>query len=132
MGVGYPRTPGIWSRDQMRGWRMTTDAVHAAGGKILLQLWHVGRISDPSYRAPPAAPSAIAPKGHVSLLCPERPYVVPRPLETDEVVAVVEAIGNGAENAMAAGFDGLEIRGAIGYVLDQFTVTVARSPPVHD
>ena len=67
MGVGYPRTPGIWSRDQVRGWRMITDAVHAAGGKILPQLWHVGRISDPSYRAPPAAPSAIAPKGHVSL-----------------------------------------------------------------
>jgi 2,4-dienoyl-CoA reductase-like NADH-dependent reductase (Old Yellow Enzyme family) len=65
-------------------------------------------------------------------LRPERLYVVPRPLETDEVVAVVEAIGNGAENAMAAGFDGLEIRGAIGYVLEQFTVTVARSPPVHD
>jgi 2,4-dienoyl-CoA reductase-like NADH-dependent reductase (Old Yellow Enzyme family) len=121
-GVGYPRTPGIWSDEQMAGWRRVTDAVHEAGGTILLQLWHVGRISDPSYHdgAPPVAPSAIAPKGHVSLLRPQRPYVVPRALETAELPGVVEAYRKGAANARAAGFDGVEIHGANGYLLDQF------------
>lgn len=122
MGVGYPRTPGIWSEEQAEGWRLVTDGVHAAGGRILLQLWHVGRISDPSFHdgALPVAPSAIAAKGHVSLLRPERPYVVPRALETEEVQGVVEAFRIGAENAKAAGFDGVEIHGANGYLLDQF------------
>jgi 2,4-dienoyl-CoA reductase-like NADH-dependent reductase (Old Yellow Enzyme family) len=121
-GVGYPQTPGIWSAEQVKGWRIVTDGVHKAGGKILLQLWHVGRISDPSYHngAAPVAPSAIAPKGHVSLLRPERPYAVPRALETAEVQGVVEAFRIGAENAKAAGFDGVEIHGANGYLLDQF------------
>ncbi|MBR0664831.1 alkene reductase [Roseomonas hellenica] len=122
MGVGYPRTPGIWSEAQVEGWRLVTDGVHAAGGRILLQLWHVGRISDPSFHdgAPPVAPSAIAAKGHVSLLRPERPYAVPRALETEEVQGVVEAFRIGAANAKAAGFDGVEIHGANGYLLDQF------------
>lgn len=122
MGVGYPRTPGIWSAEQVEGWRLVTDGVHAAGGRILLQLWHVGRISDPSFHdgGLPVAPSAIAAKGHVSLLRPERPYVVPRALETEEVQGVVEAFRIGAENAKAAGFDGVEIHGANGYLLDQF------------
>ena len=122
MGVGYPHTPGIWSNEQVAGWRKITDAVHAAGGRILLQLWHVGRISDPSYHdgALPVAPSAIAPKGHVSLLRPERPYAVPRALETEELPQVVAAFRKGAENAKAAGFDGVEIHGANGYLLDQF------------
>lgn len=122
MGVGYPQTPGIWSQEQVDGWRSVTDGVHEAGGAILLQLWHVGRISDPSYHegALPVAPSAIAPKGHVSLLRPERPYVVPRALETEEVSGVVEAFRKGAQNAKAAGFDGVEIHGANGYLLDQF------------
>jgi 2,4-dienoyl-CoA reductase-like NADH-dependent reductase (Old Yellow Enzyme family) len=121
-GVGYPHTPGIWSEEQTEGWRQIADAVHEAGGRILLQLWHVGRISDPIYHngAAPVGPSAIAPKGHVSLLRPERPYVVPRALATDEVVGVVEAFRKGAENAKAAGFDGVEIHGANGYLLDQF------------
>ena len=121
-GVGYPHTPGIWSDEQVEGWRMITQAVHAAGGRMLLQLWHVGRISDPVYHdgAPPVAPSALAPKGHVSLIRPERPYVVPRALETDEIPGVVEAFRKGAENAKAAGFDGVEIHGANGYLLDQF------------
>ena len=90
--------------------------------RILLQLWHVGRISDPSYHdgALPVAPSAIAPKGHVSLLRPERPYAVPRALETEELPGVVAAFRKGAENAKAAGFDGVEIHGANGYLLDQF------------
>ncbi|HUA78041.1 MAG TPA: alkene reductase, partial [Acetobacteraceae bacterium] len=122
MGVGYPRTPGIWSEEQIEGWRIVTEAVHAAGGTILLQLWHVGRISDPIYLdgALPVAPSAIAPKGHVSLVRPERPYVVPRALETEELPSIVAAFRKGAENAMEAGFDGVEIHGANGYLLDQF------------
>jgi 2,4-dienoyl-CoA reductase-like NADH-dependent reductase (Old Yellow Enzyme family) len=122
IGVGYPHTPGIWSREQVEGWRLITDGVHQAGGRILMQLWHVGRISDPSYHdgAPPVAPSAIAPKGNVSLLRPERPYPVPRALETEELAGVVEAFRKGAENAKTAGFDGVEVHGANGYLLDQF------------
>lgn len=122
MGVGYPHTPGVWSQEQIDGWGRIAESVHAAGGRILLQLWHVGRISDPSYHegALPVAPSAIAPKGHVSLLRPERPYVVPRALETEEVAGVVEAFRQGARNAKSAGFDGVEIHGANGYLLDQF------------
>jgi len=122
MGVGYPHTPGIWSQEQIQGWRMITDAVHKAGGRIFSQLWHVGRISDPSFLngALPEAPSAIAPKGHVSLLRPERPYVTPRALETEEIAGVIEAFRKGAQNAKAAGFDGVEVHGANGYLLDQF------------
>jgi 2,4-dienoyl-CoA reductase-like NADH-dependent reductase (Old Yellow Enzyme family) len=122
MGVGYPHTPGIWSQEQVDGWRRITEGVHEAGGRILMQLWHVGRISDPIYHdgALPVAPSAIAPKGHVSLLRPERPYVVPRALGKEEVAGVVEAFREGARNARAAGFDGVEIHGANGYLLDQF------------
>ena len=122
MGVGYPHTPGVWSQEQVDGWRAITDAVHKAGGRMLLQLWHVGRISDPSYLggALPVAPSAIAPKGHVSMVRPERAYVVPRALATEELPGIVEAFRKGAENAKAAGFDGVEIHGANGYLLDQF------------
>src|SRR5271155_3295569 len=121
-GVGYPHTPGVWSQEQVDGWRRITEAVHKAGGRIIMQIWHVGRISDPSYHdgVPPVAPSAIAPKGNVSLLRPERPYGVPRALETEEVAGVVEAFREGARNAKAAGFDGVEIHGANGYLLDQF------------
>ena len=122
MGVGYPDTPGIWSNEQIAGWKKVTEAVHAAGGRILLQLWHVGRISDPMYLdgALPVAPSAIAPEGHVSQVRPEKPYVVPRALETDEIPAIVEAFRVGAVNAKTAGFDGVEIHGANGYLLEQF------------
>ncbi len=121
-GVGYPHTPGIWSREQTEGWRHIVDGVHEAGGRILLQLWHVGRVSDPSYHdgAAPPAPSAIAAKGTVSLLRPKRPYPVPRALETSEIPGVVEAYRAAAENAQRAGFDGVEIHGANGYLLDQF------------
>jgi 2,4-dienoyl-CoA reductase-like NADH-dependent reductase (Old Yellow Enzyme family) len=123
MGVGYPHTPGVWSREQVEGWRQVTKGVHAAGGRILLQLWHVGRISDPVYLdgALPVAPSAIAPKGHVSMVRPDKPYVVPRALALDEIQGVVEAFRMGTENAKEAGFDGVEIHGANGYLLDQFT-----------
>lgn len=121
-GVGYVDTPGIWSEDQVEGWKLVTAAVHKAGGRIFMQLWHVGRISDPMFHdgKPPVGPSAIAAKGHVSLLRPERAYPVPRALETDEVADVVEAYRKGAENAKRAGFDGVELHGANGYLLDQF------------
>lgn len=121
-GVGYPHTPGVWSHEQVEGWRNIVEGVHAAGGRIFLQLWHVGRVSDPIYHdgALPVAPSAVAPKGHVSLLRPKRAYVTPRALETGEIPGVVEAYRRGAENARRAGFDGVEIHGANGYLIDQF------------
>jgi 2,4-dienoyl-CoA reductase-like NADH-dependent reductase (Old Yellow Enzyme family) len=122
LGVGYTNVPGIWSDEHVDGWKAVTDAVHEAGGHIFMQLWHVGRISDPSFHngAAPVAPSAIGPKGHVSLLRPQRSYSVPRSLETSEVADVVEAFRRGVENAQRAGFDGVEIHGANGYLLDQF------------
>jgi 2,4-dienoyl-CoA reductase-like NADH-dependent reductase (Old Yellow Enzyme family) len=122
MGVGYADTPGIWSREQVAGWKLVTDAVHRAGGRMFLQLWHVGRISDPIFLngALPVAPSAIAAEGHVSLVRPERPYATPRALTTEEIPAIVEAYRQGAENAQLAGFDGVEVHGANGYLLDQF------------
>ncbi|CAH2604519.1 N-ethylmaleimide reductase [Rhodovastum atsumiense] len=121
-GVGYPDTPGIWSDEQVKAWSEITRAVHAATGRIVLQLWHVGRISDPSYLdgALPVAPSAIAAKGHVSLLRPQRPFVTPRALETEEIAEVVAQFQRGAANALAAGFDGVEIHAANGYLIDQF------------
>lgn len=122
MGVGYPNTPGIWSPEQIVGWRQITDAVHAAGGLMVLQLWHVGRMSDPIYLdgALPVAPSAIAPPGNINLVRPVRPFVTPRALERDELPGVVASYRKAAENAQLAGFDGVEIHGANGYLLDQF------------
>ncbi len=122
MGVGYPDTPGIWSDAQVAGWRRITDRVHAAGGTMVLQLWHVGRISDPEFLdgALPVAPSALAPQGHVALLRPKRPFGTPRALALDEIPGVIAAFAQGAENARKAGFDGVEIHGANGYLLDQF------------
>lgn len=122
MGVGYPDTPGIWSEAQIAGWKKITAAVRAAGGRIFLQLWHVGRVSDPVYLngALPVAPSAIAPSGHVSHIRPQKAFETPRALERTEIAGVVEAFRHGAENAKRAGFDGVEIHGANGYLLDQF------------
>ncbi|MGC9270530.1 alkene reductase [Acidiphilium sp.] len=122
MGVGYAATPGLWSDSQVAGWRIVTEAVHRKGGLILAQLWHVGRISDPMFLNGelPVAPSAIAPEGHVSLVRPEKPYVTPRALATDEIPAVIEAFRVAAANAKLAGFDGVEIHGANGYLIDQF------------
>src|ERR1700761_3865860 len=93
MGVGYPDTPGIWSDEQVEGWKLITRAVHEEGGRILLQLWHVGRISDPSYLngQSPVGPSAIAPEGHLHLLRPVRPFVIPRALELNEIPGIVAA-----------------------------------------
>lgn len=122
MGVGYADTPGIWSEEQVKGWTLVTEAVHREGGLIFLQLWHVGRISDPMFLNGelPVAPSAIAPKGHVSHVRPQKAYVTPRALETDEIPGVIEAYRVGAANALKAGFDGVELHGANGYLLDQF------------
>ncbi|MEJ7805469.1 MAG: alkene reductase [Telluria sp.] len=121
-GVGYADTPGIWSDEQIEGWKLVTEAVHKAGGLIFLQLWHVGRISDPVFLdgEAPVAPSAVAARGHVSIVRPLRDYVVPRALALDEIPGVVAAYRKGAENAKLAGFDGVEIHGANGYLLDQF------------
>lgn len=125
MGVGYPDTPGIWSDEQVEGWKPITGAVHKEGGIILLQLWHVGRVSDPVYLNGelPVAPSAIAVNGHVSLIRPLKPYVTPRPLDRAEIPGIIEAYRRGAENARKAGFDGVEIHGANGYLPDQFLQT---------
>jgi len=125
MGVGYPDTPGIWSDEQVEGWKQVTRAVHAEGGRILLQLWHVGRISDPIYLdgKQPVAPSAVAAAGHVSLLRPQKAYATPRALDQAEIPDIVDAYQKGAENAQQAGFDGVEIHGANGYLLDQFLQT---------
>ena len=122
MGVGYPGTPGIWSPEQVAGWKGVTNAVHAKGGRIALQLWHVGRISDPDLLGglDPVSASAIAAAGHISHARPIRPLPLPRALETHEIAGIVEAFRRGAENARAAGFDGVEIHGANGYLLDQF------------
>ncbi len=122
MGIGYADTPGIWSAEQVAGWKKITAAVHAAGGKILLQLWHVGRISHPMFLNGelPVAPSAIKPAGRVSLVRPETDFVTPRALETAEISGVVETYRKGAENAQLAGFDGVEIHAANGYLIDQF------------
>lgn len=122
MGVGYVGTPGIWSDEQTEGWKPVTKAVHDAGGRIFMQLWHVGRVSDPELLGGklPVSASAVQPAGHVSLLRPQRDYVTPRALETDEIPAIVAAYRNGAENAKKAGFDGVQLHGANGYLLDQF------------
>eukprot|EP01037_Dinobryon_pediforme_P015267 gene15267-15416_t len=121
-GVGYPDTPGLWSEEQVEGWKLVTKAVHDKGGRIFAQLWHVGRISDPLYLdgALPVAPSAIQPAGHVSLVRPEKPYVTPRALELSEISEIVAAYAKGAANAKRAGFDGVEIHAANGYLIDQF------------
>lgn len=121
-GVGYADTPGLWSTEQVKGWRKVTSAVHDLDGLIVAQLWHVGRISDPLFLDGelPVAPSAIAAEGHVSHVRPQRAYVTPRALETAEIPGVVQAYRHGAQMAMEAGFDGVEVHAANGYLLDQF------------
>jgi 2,4-dienoyl-CoA reductase-like NADH-dependent reductase (Old Yellow Enzyme family) len=121
-GIGYADTPGIWSAEQVEGWKKVTHAVHAEGGKIFLQLWHVGRISHPVFLGGelPVAPSAVAAQGHVSLLRPETPYPVPRPLARAELAGIIDDFRRSAQHAQDAGFDGVELHGANGYLLDQF------------
>ena len=121
-GIGYSNVPGIWSPLQVEAWKLVVQAVHDAGGRIFAQLWHVGRISDPHFLDGnlPVAPSAIKPAGHVSLLRPVTDYVTPRALQLSEIPGIIDAFRKGAENADLAGFDGVEIHGANGYLLDQF------------
>jgi N-ethylmaleimide reductase len=122
-GVGYIRTPGIHSAEQVVGWSRITDAVHRADGKIFLQLWHVGRISHPDFQggALPVAPSAIAAQGQVFTAKGPQQMATPRALALAELPGIVEQFRRGAENAKSAGFDGVELHGANGYLLDQFT-----------
>ena len=127
-GQGYAWTPGIHSREQIEGWRLVTDAVHAAGGRIFLQLWHVGRISHPALQPDhmlPVAPSAITPAGDAFIENDRGegqlvPFVRPRALQIEEMPYIVQQYAHGARNAMAANFDGVEVHGANGYLLDQF------------
>ena len=121
-GVGYPLTPGIHSDAQITGWQKVTDAVHQHEGLIFLQLWHVGRVSHPSFHngALPVGPSALKPDGEVFTYEGPKPFETPRALEADEMPGIVEQYRQAAKNAMAAGFDGVEIHGANGYLIDQF------------
>lgn len=126
-GRGAPNTPGIHSAEQIKGWREVTDAVHAKGGIIFLQLWHMGRVSHSSFQpngAAPVGPSAIAVDGETrSAEGKQVAYETPRALETSEVQAVVEAYRQAARNALEAGFDGVELHGANGYLIEQFLQT---------
>ena len=122
-GVGYPHTPGIHSPEQIEGWKLITKAVHDQGGTIFLQLWHVGRVSHPSLQPNgerPVAPSAIAPAGMAATYEGEKPFVTPRALETEEIADIIQQYRQAAQNAMVAGFDGVEIHSANGYLLDEF------------
>jgi N-ethylmaleimide reductase len=121
-GVGYIRTPGIHSAEQVAGWKTITDTVHRAGGKIFTQLWHVGRVSHPDFHdgALPVAPSALPVEGEAFTSRGRVKLVTPRALETGELPGIVAQYRKGAENAKAAGFDGVELHGANGYLLDQF------------
>jgi N-ethylmaleimide reductase len=123
-GQGYPATPGIHRPEQVEGWRTVTQAVHEKGGHIFLQLWHVGRISHSSHQpggGAPVAPSAMTPQGLTFTATGKQvPFETPRALETDELPGIVEDYRRGAQNAKDAGFDGVEVHGANGYLLDQF------------
>jgi N-ethylmaleimide reductase len=122
-GQGYISTPGIHSADQIEGWKCVTGAVHVAGGRIVLQLWHVGRISHQSFQPGgelPVAPSAIRPNGQAFTANGFEPIPTPRALDIAEIPGVVAQYAQGARNAMAAGFDGVEVHGANGYLIDQF------------
>lgn len=122
-GLGYPDMPGIYSLEQIAGWRLVTDLVHKRGGLIFLQLFHCGRISHPSLQpggAAPVAPSPIKPKGEAMTYKGPRPFVEPRALKTEEIPGIIEQFRRGAENAREAGFDGVELHAANGYLIDQF------------
>lgn len=121
-GVGYPATPCIYNGLQVAGWKKITEAVHAKNGHIFLQLWHVGRISHPDFHNGqlPVAPSAITPEGDAVTPAGMKPFVTPRALEMDEIQDIVDDYRQAAKNALDAGFDGVEIHGANGYLLDQF------------
>ena len=119
---GYEKTPGLFTDEQVEGWKLVTDAVHDKDGLIVAQLWHVGRVSHPDLLkgATPVSASAVQQAGYVSLLRPKREYVVPRPLEISEIHAITEQYKQAAIKAKAAGFDGVELHAANGYLIDQF------------
>src|SRR5216683_7870828 len=125
-GFGSPGVPGIYTGQQIEGWREVVDAVHARGGVIFLQLWHVGRVSHSSFQpggALPVAPSAVAISADYKTATADRkvvPYETPRALETGEIPGVVDAYREAAGNALKAGFDGVEVHGANGYLIEQF------------
>ena len=122
-GQGYPGTPGIHSAEQVEAWKQATAAVHAAGGRIFCQVWHVGRVSHPLLQpdgALPVAPSALAPSGQLWTLQGMRPFVTPRTLETNEIAGLIEDYRTAAVHALRAGFDGVELHAANGYLIDQF------------
>lgn len=118
-GIGYPATPGIHTTEQIQGWKKVTDAVHDKEGKIFLQLWHVGRISHSSYHGGelPVAPSAVKPSGQIYTYEGMKDFETPRALSVDEIKEIVQDYADGAKNAMEAGFDGVEIHSANGYLL---------------
>lgn len=131
MGMGWHRVPGLWNDDQVAGWQGVTGAVHAAGGRIFAQLWHMGRLVLPDYigGAQPLGPSAIAGEGETMAppppeytggFLPMKPYAIPREMTVDDIAHVIAAFGRGAANAIRAGFDGVEIHAANGYIIDQF------------
>lgn len=123
MAHGYPALPGIYTDAQVAGWKKVTDAVHAKGGKIVIQLWHVGRISHPSLlpnQATPVAPSSLKPAGKAFTYQGLQDYVQPRALDAAELPAIVQDYVHATRNAIAAGFDGVEVHAANGYLLDQF------------
>jgi N-ethylmaleimide reductase len=122
-GAAGPSVPGIYTDEQIKGWKLVTDAIHAKGGVVFLQLWHGGRISHSSLNngVPPVAPSAVTPAGNALTATFEpKPFETPRALETSELPGLVAAYAQAARNAIAAGFDGVEIHGANGYLLEQF------------
>ena len=122
---GYENTPGLFTDAQVEGWKKVTDAVHAKDGLIVSQLWHVGRVSHPDLLngETPVSASAVQQTGHVSLLRPKRSYVLPRALEISEIHAITEQFKQAAIRAKEAGFDGVELHAANGYLIDQFLQT---------
>ena len=119
-GQGYPTTPGLFTREQIQGWKKVTDAVHANGGKMFAQLWHVGRVAHPHFfDGEVLAPSAIGVEGSVPRMR-ELTYITPKAATTDDIKSLIADFAKAAENAIEAGFDGVEIHGANGYLIDQF------------
>lgn len=121
-GYGWLNAPGIWNDAQAQGWKAVTSAVHAQGGKIFLQLWHMGRVSHPDFLQAqlPVAPSAIAAHGDTKTAQGSKPYVVPHDLSVEEIKNIIKDYTTAAQYSMAAGFDGVELHGANGYLVDQF------------
>lgn len=121
-GLGWPAAPGIWSEEQVEGWRLATDAVHEEGGAIVLQLWHMGRLVHPDFLGgnPPVSASATTAPDHAHTPTGRKPYEQARALSVEEIARVVDDYRHAAENAKKAGFDGVQLHGANGYLVDQF------------